>query len=59
MSMVGLRLAVPLEWFLPVSTTTLLLLATGIGPSLEKWQLTSRAHLRQPTSGREKLMQTQ
>ena len=59
MSMVGLQLAVPLEWFLPITTASLLLLATGIGPTLEEWQLTSPAHLRQPTSGGEKLLQTQ
>jgi hypothetical protein len=59
MSMVGLRAALPLEWFLSVTTASLLLLATGIGPTLEEWQLTSRAHLRRTASGGEKLLQTQ
>lgn len=59
MSIVGLRASLPLEWFLAVTTASLLLLATGIGPTLEEWRLTSRGHLRQTTSGGEKLIQTQ
>jgi hypothetical protein len=59
MSTAGLRTSLPLEWFLPVTASTLLLLATGLGSTLEEWQLTSRSHLRQPVFGGEKLLQTQ